>query len=181
MSSTGALSNIIISIALLYSFVLPQWEQVSLLREEKQKLDQAVESIKKIEQKKIELLARYNEISNADRKRIESLIPDNFNYVRLVSEIDALGSQYGISIDDVSYKELDDSVGDSIDSAQPKKIYNSAILAFSFVSSYDNFGKFIDSLEKSLRIMDIKSIKIAAQPGGLYQYSLEIETYWFSK
>ncbi len=181
MSSTSALSYIIISIALLYSFVMPKWADVSILLDQKSKLNQTIDSIQQIEQKKNELLARFNEISNVDRKRIESLIPDNFNYVKLVSEIDAVGSRYGISIDDVSYKELDDSVGDSIENAGPKKTYNSAILSFTFVSSYENFGKFIDALEKSLRIMDIKSMKITAQPGGLYQYSVEIETYWFSK
>lgn len=181
MSSTSTLSYIIISIALLYAVVLPKWEELSVLRTEQSKYEETIEKTKQIEQKKNELLAKFNEIRSEDRARIESLIPDKYDYVRLVSQIDAVGSKYGISIDKVQSSEHDTSVGNSIGDAAPAKIYKSATISFSFDATYENFGKFMDDLERSLRILDVKSIRIIAMEGSVYTFNMEIDTYWFAK
>lgn len=181
MSSTSTLSYIIVSIAILYSFVLPKWEEVSVLRAEQSKYQDAIEKTTAIETKKNDLLAKFNEIKSEDRARIESLIPDNFDFVRLVSQIDGVGSRYGISIDKVQYREHDASVGNSIGEAQPPKIYRSASISFTFNSTYENFNKFMNDLEKSLRILDVKSIRISPTESGAYSFDMEIDTYWFAK
>lgn len=181
MSSTSTLSYIIISIAVLYALVLPKWDELSVLRAEESKYQDAILKTQQIEQKKNDLLAKFNEVKSEDRARIESLIPDKYDYVRLVSQIDSIGSRYGISIDKVQSREHDTSVGNSIGEAAPPKIYKSATISFTFNSTYENFNKFMDDLERSLRILDIKSIRISALEGSVYTYDVEIDTYWFAK
>jgi len=100
------------------------------------------------------------------------------DFVSLIYEIDTLASKYGISIDKTTSRDTDSSAGTSIEAAAASKPYNSSIIGFSFTASYQNFKDFIKGLEKSLRILDIKTLKINPGENGLYSFSVEFETYF---
>ena len=56
--------------------------------------------------------------------------------------------------------------------------YDSLILSFSVTGSYDTFRAFVESLEQSLRLVDIQSISFSATDTGVYDYSIAVKTYW---
>lgn len=178
MSSTSTLAYIILGLAIGYLFVYPSWNEIAVLQTEKAGFEESLRVISDIENKKNELAAQYNKISEADRKNIDTVLPDSLNFVKLISEIDTVAGKQGISIDNIGSRETDPAVGASIAEAQPQKPFSSAIISFSFTSSYDRFNTFMDSLEKSLRILDVKSVKITTLPGGQYNYTVDLETYW---
>lgn len=178
MSNTAVLAYIVLSIAIGYAFLMPNYDELSILQEEKQKYALSLEKVNNIENKKTELLTKFNNISVPDRKNIDTLLPDSFNFVRLVSQIDSVGMNYGISIDKVTSRILDPAVGDSMATTDVQKPYQSAIIGFSFTGSYERFGDFITALEDSLRILDIRSIRLSSTDTGSYNYIVEFETYW---
>lgn len=145
---------------------------------EKQKYENSLEMINSIESKKNKLLAEFDKISEQDKKNIETILPSSLDFVKLISQIDRVAANYGIIIDKITSKEVSSSVGNSVATAQPQKIYNSSIIGFSFTAPYDKFSSFMNDLEKSLRILDIKSIKLETQEKGLNLYQVEFETYW---
>jgi|SRR3989344_4660564 len=179
MSGTSKLASIVVALGVAYAFVYPSLNDLSVLRAEEQKYEEAITTVQNIENRKNELLTQFNQVSATDRKKIETLLPDSLDFVRLTSDIDAIGSKYGIAIDKVSAIGHDTSSGTSIESAAPAKPYQSAVVGFSFVASYDTFVKFLNDLERSLRILDIHSIHLTPQAAGLYMYTVEFETYWF--
>lgn len=178
MSSISILAYIILTISIGYAFIYSSVGDLSALMGEKQKYDDSIAMVNNIESKKNELLAKFNNISAADKKNIETILPSSMNFVRLVSQIDAVAANYGISIDRASSKDLTPSVGASIEEAQPQKEYNSATVEFSFKSTYDKFNAFMNDLGKSLRIMDINSVGLTTAENGIYSYSVEFKTYW---
>jgi Tfp pilus assembly protein PilO len=178
MSGTSIIAYFVLTLSVLYAFVYPAYGDISALMSEKQKYDDSLATVATIEDKKRELLAKFNNISDADKKDIETLLPSSLSFVKLVSQIDTVASKYGISIDRITKRELSSSVGDSIAEAQPERPYNSAIIGFSFTASYDKFKLFMSELEKSLRILDVKSVKVNVSDKGEYDYSVEFETYW---
>jgi len=179
MSGTSIIAYLILTLSVGYAFVYPKIEEISLLKEEQSKYEKSLEMTASIENKKNELLAEFNKISASDRKSIETFLPDSLNFVRLAYEVDAVASKYAISIDRVSSKDMGSSAGSSIAEAEPPKPYKTSTLGFSFVAPYPKFQSFIDDLEKSLRILDIKSLSITVQENGLYLYNIEFETYSF--
>lgn len=166
------------TLAIGYAFIYPSVGDLSALMEEKQKHEDALEKVSNIETKKNELLAEFNNITSADRKDIDTLLPDSLGFVRLISQIDAVAAKYGISIDKVSSRETTTSTGGSIGEATSQKPYKAAIISFSFDASYEKFNIFLNDLERSLRILDIRSIKLETQENGIYTYNVEFETYW---
>lgn len=151
---------------------------ITILLDQKQKYENSLEMVNNIEAKKDELVSKFNAIPAAERKNIETILPSSLDFVKLISQIDAVASKYGISVDQISSKELVASGGDSIEGAAPPKIYQSATIEFSFDTSYEKFTSFLDDLEKSLRILDIRSVKLVAAENGVYTFNVQFETYW---
>jgi len=178
MSSISILSYVILTLSIGYAFVYPSIGDLSALIEEKQKYNESLEMVNNIENRKNELLTKFNSIPAADRKDIETILPDSLNFVKLVSQIDAVAASHGILIDRISSREIDSSSGGSIEETGSQKPYESSVIGFSFDASYDRFNAFMNDLEKSQRILDIKSIRLATKEDGTYSYNVEFEAHW---
>ena len=178
MSSTSKLIYFILTLSVGYAFAYPSVGELSALMTEKQKQENTVAMITEVEAKKNELLTKYNKISPEDKKYIETVLPDSLDFVKLISQIDTVGSKYGLSINKTSFKETDSAEGDTVSNARPQKPYQSAVISFSFDGSYNQFNNFMNDLGRSLRILDIKSLKLNSADDGIYSYSVEFEVYW---
>jgi Tfp pilus assembly protein PilO len=175
MSNISKIVYIILTLVIAYIFIYPSVGEVSALTAEKQKYTDTLTMISNIENKKNELLTKFNNISATDRKDIETILPNSLDFVNLISQIDAVAAKYGISVDKVSSKETTSGNSGETISSQP---YQSAIIGFSFDATYEKFNAFLNDLEKSLRILDIKSIKLTTKEDGIYTYNMEFQTHW---
>lgn len=178
MNGISILAYLVLALSIGYAFIYPSMGDISALTAEKQKYNDSLEMVSNIESKKNELLAKFDSIPEEDKKEINTILPTSFDFVRLISQIDAVAARNGMSIDKISSKEIGSAVGNSIEEAGPQKPYRSAVIGFSFESSYEKFNVFINDLEKSLRILDVRSIKLNAGEKGTYSYDVEFETYW---
>ena len=178
MSNIATIAYIILTLSVGYAFAYPSFGDLSMLMDEKQKYENTLDMVNNIEIKKKELLTEFNNISDEDKKNIDTILPSSLNFVKLISDIDAVAATHGIAIDKISLKETDDSFDESQEGAQPQSSYRSSVIGFSFNATYSKFNDFIDDLEKSLRILDIKSMQLRTQETGIYTYDVEFETYW---
>jgi len=179
MSKISILSFFILTSVIGYAFIYPTAGEIKTLLNEQQKYEDSLEMVSNIEAKKSELLTKFNSISSEDKASIDTVLPDSFNFVRLISQIDSVASRYGIAINDISSKEISSSVGSTIENAESPREYQSAAVEFSFSSSYDQYNSFLGDLEKSLRILDLKSTKITSnEEKKVFNYTVELETYW---
>lgn len=168
---------IIIAVAIFFGFIDPAYSRVKTLRAEEAQFDQALNRSKELQQVRDQLLSRYNTIPQSDVNRLERLLPDNIDNVRLVLDFDSLASRYGMRLRNIALEANENrtsrgQVGTS-DSA-----YQQIILSFSVTGSYNAFRSFLEDLEQSLRLVDIASISFSAASSGLYDYSISIKTYW---
>ncbi len=178
MSGISIIAYLVLTLSIGYAFIYSSLGNINTLLDQKQKYADSLEMVNNIESKKEDLLKKFNAISDDDKKNIDTVLPSSLNFVRLISQIDAVAANYGISIDRISSKDVSPSVGTSIENAAPSETYQSSIIGFSFIASYDKFNAFLSDLEKSLRILDIKSANLGVQQNGLYSYNVEFETYW---
>ncbi len=172
------LGYLILSLSIGYVFVYSPWAEVSDLNDKKSEYSGFIDTVSQIETKKNELQTQFNQISEEDKRDINTVLPTSLDYVKFVSEIDNVAKKYGIIIDKINLAQVDSSVGDSVANAGPSKPYRSSILGFSFGSDYKKAMAFIDELEKSMRILDIRSMKIEENKDFGYLYNVQFETYW---
>ena len=179
MSSTSIITFLILSIAVGYIFIMPAYQEIGGLSDQKAKYEDYLATATNIENKTNELKTKFNQISASDKKNIDTVLPDSFDFVKLIAQIDEVAKGQGVRVERTSFRVVDPAVGTSIAEAAPNKSYDSAIVSFSFNASYAGFNNLINSLEKSLRILDVRSVKIGSvAESGLYTFTLELETYW---
>jgi Tfp pilus assembly protein PilO len=178
MSSIAKIAYIILTAAIGWAFIYSPMGDLQSLIDQKQSYANTLATIGNIETKKSELATKFGNITETEKKDIETFLPSSLNFVRLISQIDSIAASHGISIDKISSKDTTPSSGDSVDSATPQSPYNTSLISFSFLASYDAFNAFMSELEKSMRILDINTVKLTVRPDGTYFYDVQFETYW---
>lgn len=186
------LSLIGASVATLLVFVIPSYEKVTALKQEVAQKNSSLDQSKVLEAEREKLSKKYNEISEENRRRLEKLLPDNVDNIRLIIEInDVVASAYGMSLKDIRYdsSKKEGTPGQvqttSTAIAPDNNPYGTWNLEFTTEGSYDNFLNFLSALERNLRMVDVSSISFSSEveknknnPGDVYKYSFKIKTYW---
>jgi Tfp pilus assembly protein PilO len=163
--------------ALFFGFIDPTYTHLKALQVEESSYDQALTRSKDLQTVRDQLLARYNTFSQNDLARLEKLIPDHVDNVRLILDLDAMASRYGMHVKSVSIKA--DPTATARGQIGPNdQAYESVVLSFSVSGSYDTFRSYLADLEKSLRLVDVVGLAFSANQTGFYDYTLNVQTYW---
>lgn len=178
---------IVLSVSLYFTFTDNQYAKVKELQAEQEEYEVAIDNSKKLLAKRDELLAQYNSFSQQDLQKLERLVPDSIDNVRLVIDINGITSRYGAAIQNLKLNtvkagEVEEQPpvgpdGNPIASGDAKP-YNSATISFSLSTTYETFIKILKEMETSLRILDIASVKFNASESEPYSYDVTIRTYW---
>jgi Tfp pilus assembly protein PilO len=167
--------------ALFFWVANPMYTEVQSLLDEKSQLSSILDNTKKLRSLRDAMLKTYQGISADDLERLEKLLPNSVDNIRLVIDIDSIASQYGLSIKRIVFSDpssAQNSSGDKTSISSKDKDLGSLILSFTVTSNYDNFVSFISNLEDSLRLMDIKTVQFKVVNTDLNDYLVKIETYW---
>jgi hypothetical protein len=169
---------IVLAIGLFYTFSSPVYQEVKVLKAEAGEYQDLIDNVSRIADTRDALLSSYQAIPRSEMERLSRVLPDTVDAVKLAYDLDNIGGRYGIAVKDVRVSTTADpnaalAVLPSYDIG-----YDTATVTFSFISNYSNFIKMIADLEKSLRIMDVKSVFFEAEDAGLYEHTVVVETYW---
>ncbi len=183
----------IAAIGLFYVYVSPTYGEITSLREEKAQYDEALNNSQKVQDARDELLGKYNSFSPNDLKRLEKLLPDHVDNIRLIIEMDSVASRYNMILKNVQVSiptaTTQSSGIPNIALPTENLPYGTAEISFEVSGSYEAYRGFVKDLEKSLRIIDITGISFsteraqASQSAGkdvptVYNFKTSLETYW---
>jgi Tfp pilus assembly protein PilO len=175
-------------------FVSPTMGEISTLKSQIASYDKALDNSKSLDIEREKLTKKYNSIDPNNLTKLEKLLPDNVDNIRLILEVEKLASPYGMVLRDVKY----DTIKKTEEDKQPTEVfqggdtniptqsdYGTWDLEFSTEGSYTNFLSFLRDLESNLRIVDISSIQFSSVTGAgintpvdVYKYGFKVKTYW---
>ena len=184
------------SIMIFVLYVSPTYDQVQENRAAVARFDEALAKTREIQQLKSDLLSRYNLFAGANLDRLQKMLPDHVDNVRLVLDMDGIASKYGIRIQNVAVQEAgrradDDATGTVLNGGNTQnRPYQSLTLQFEVVSTYDEFVLLLRDLESSLRIVDLVNLSIRPRANSrinvvdenvtkpIYTFGVSLRTYW---
>ncbi len=189
------LPTILIALAAagFFMFTIPLYEEITVLKADADSYDAALNNSKALENERDKLTSKYNSIDKEDISKLQKLLPDNIDNIRLILEIEKIASPYGMALKDVKYNaDESDKVNTTLSSGVQGGVSEGALardyrilnMEFSVTGNYNNFINFTKDLESNLRIIDISSVAFAANPdfklgpAGIYTYKFNIKTYW---
>ncbi len=183
-----------ISIGVFLVFTAPTYKDFTDLKSQVASFDEALSNSKALEKERDKLTQKYNSINPENLAKLQKLLPDNVDNIRLILEIEKIAAPYGMALRDVTYDSVkktdtpkDQVVQGGTDSVPlTNKEYGTWILGFSTEGTYNNLIAFLKDLETNLRIVDISSVSFTSDLGAgltpgfneVYKYDINIKTYW---
>lgn len=172
---------ILASLGAFFGYINPRYDAIKELEIQKASRDETLTKSRQLQTLRDDLLKRLNTFPTADLTRLEKMLPDNIDNVRLIIDISALAAQRGVvvkNVKNISAASIAAEAKKDGDSDKNNK-YGSVVLDMTVTASYDNFIAFLRDLEKSLRLVDIISLAFNAQDtGNLYDFNIGLRTYW---
>ena len=180
-----------VAIGLFYMFASPIYTEITNLKTEALSYDEALTNAKALEAEKNKLTEKRNAMNPDDLAKLQKLLPENVDNVRLILEIEQVAAPYGMTLKDVKYNSSGTGTSGGIQGGQNnagRNDYGIFELGFSVVGTYQNFLNFVKDLERNLRVVDIASLNFSSDTGinmdsknpstETYKYDITIRTYW---
>jgi Tfp pilus assembly protein PilO len=178
MKTTTPFIFILVAIGLFYTVAMPHYDKVKVLQAEADQYSNVLDNVEELSQKRDALLLEYNKIPKTEISRIEKALPDNIDSVQLALDFDSIGAKYGISIKSIKTGDVRQGSAGIITVENSGELYQSVPVTVNFVSSYENFRRFMKDIESSLRIIDVKTVGFTSGESNLYEYTISFDTYW---
>lgn len=176
-----------VAIGAFFMYTQPTYDGTRAVQGEVEQYNQALNKATELQQVKQALLSRYNAFNPEDVSRLQKLLPDHVDNVRLVLDLDRLAGSHGMALQNVvistpKSESNRDSAASTIGTGRQK--YDSLTLKFSTRASYPAFVSFLEDLESSLRIVDLVSLSLSPEAATVstteptYRYDITLRTYW---
>ncbi|MDB5238926.1 MAG: hypothetical protein JWO00_261 [Candidatus Parcubacteria bacterium] len=143
-----------------------------------------------------EVLKQYNAISEADRDRLDKMIPSTVDNIRLIIDMNNVAIRHGFTLPDVKAVAASGPNKDagsvavrppvSADGAPTRltassfaaPILDTVSVSFTATATYEQFLAFLQDLEANLRVMDVTHLTVGATDLGTYTFQVQLQTYW---
>lgn len=167
---------LVISFALSFFYTSPLMAEISNLSEKQASLGNSLAESKNLWAILEEKGRFYRSFTGEEIDKLNKILPDSIDNVKLIIDIDDIASKYGMKIRNI---DLRTERADDVNFSNNK--YGTAILRFSVATSYSNFQSFLADLEDSLRLVDISSLSFGSSDRDLSDYGVELKTYWLKE
>src|SRR3989338_5996455 len=190
MNNLTATILLLASLGLFFGYINPAYRKetgsdavekksVRELTTERAEYRAALQKTREIELARIGLLAKYNGIAAANREKLERMLPDHSDTVRLVIDINTIAAAHGVTLRNITV--VDGVSGGASARAgaigPSEKLYETIELAFGIRGAYEDIRSFLEDIEKNLRVIDPVSVGFAAPQGEAYDVSMTVRTY----
>lgn len=174
------------AIGLFVLYTNPTYQSIKVLRTEAGSYDEALNKSQELRAVRDQLLAKRNTFASTDVQKLERILPDNVDNIRLIIDINNIAARHQLALGDVQLGE----VGDAADERSAAAVgasgdaIGSVTVGFAVAANYEKLLSFLADVEHSLRIVDVESLAFSV--GGvdeegveeLPSYDFTIRTYW---
>ena len=169
------------AIGLFVVYTNPTYQSSKTVTAQVAQYQDALDKASELRKIRDDLLQKRAALTDDQVARLQHMLPDNVDSIRLIIDINNIAVRHGLKLADVKLGDISNSktarsaaaVGNANDSV------GSVEVGFSVLATYDTYLAFLQDLEHSLRIIDVTKIDFtSSQTSDLSPYSMTIRTYW---
>jgi Tfp pilus assembly protein PilO len=182
-----ALILIVLAIGVYFTYTSGQITVLKSIQADNNQYLSAINSAEKLIQLRDSVLNQYNAISDTDKARLDKLVPDNIDNVRLIIDISGIAGRHGLTAAGITTSADTNAAKASIPTQSTQNSVagsgnlSTVTVTFNVTTTYTNFIAFLQDLERSLRILDVNSITLSTSANGVYTYGVTLNTYWLKQ
>lgn len=177
------LFTLLLSIGLYFYFIGPQYEEIKGIQAETAKYAEAIAQVKDVNTRlQAHLNKKNNEFDARTLERLDILVPDKVDEVKLLIDLEEMTKKNGMVFGDISLESSEQSASSDSATAAASTVsierdFSHKIVTFGVVGTYDEFRALLNDIERSLVMMEITDIGFTVSEGDLQQYSITIRSF----
>lgn len=180
---------IIISVAIFFVFIDPQYSKVKELLIQSEENKTMLELAAELSAKRDQLHEEYRNIDPSDKEDLLKLLPETVDNVRLILDINNIAESFGVVITNINVSGGPGAEGQNAPPVAPgpSESVGTISLSFSVNAPYELFIELLRDLEESLRVVDVRNLTIstgnqqnaaAGDDTVFYNFGITLDTYW---
>ncbi len=169
------------AVGLFALYTNPAYQTIKALQVQNASYDAALTKAQELHTVRDQLLARRNSFPNDNIDKLQHILPDNVDNIRLIIDINNIASRHNLSLTNVDLGNLGggSQTGSKASIETSVSQMGNVDVGFSVsTGNYDDFLAFIQDLEHSLRIVDVSKITFTSGTNNIVNYTLTVRTYW---
>lgn len=174
---------LIISVSAFFMWINPHYGTVKILKAELADSKSALAQAQELDSIRDKLVEKENSFSLSDVAKLKKFLPDSVDNIRFIIDMQGIASHYGLAIGDISVGDTAKTTSSGAAIGPSSKQYGETQLGFSVATSYENLISFLKDIEKSLRVMEIKSLSfnVDNKSPNVYKVSITVGAFWAQK
>lgn len=167
------------ALGLFVIFTNPTYQKIKELQVQDNSYSDALAKATELHTVRDKLLNTRNSFAPTDVDRLQHILPDNVDNIRLIIDINNIASRHNLALTNVDLGDLSKSTSGKASGGSNADPVGSLEVGFSVsTANYSDFLSFLQNLEHSLRLVDVDKITFSATANGVTTYSLSVRTYW---
>lgn len=175
---------ILVAGAVFFLYVNPTYTgKTKELQREVKDLQSTIAKAKQFQAEQTRLVTERESLSAEDLRRLKVLLPDNVDNVQLILDVDGIATRNGARINGIAVEKVGDSaaadgsIGQGV-VLKEEKPFGVLALSFDTTATYDQFKRFLQDMEQSLRTLDVTKIAFSESETGVYTFTTKVKVYW---
>lgn len=179
MKTFFSLFLLAMGVGLFFFYTNDNYQQIKNLQAQAADYNQALSQSNSLLAQRNVLKKQYDQISPDDLDRLQKLVPDSVDDIRLIIDINGIAARRGMTIKNIKINGDETPSNGAIALGPDTAPYKSLVLSFGVSAPYAQFKGFLEDLEQSLRIVDVTALSFTpTDKSDVYDYSISIRTYW---
>jgi Tfp pilus assembly protein PilO len=182
-----AIILIILAAGIYFTVTQSMWDGAKQVKAVNDQYLSAIANAARLVSVRDKVLQDYNNIAQADRDRLDKMLPSTVDNIRLIIDLNNIAVQHSLNLKGIRAVANASASSGSAASTPTLAKGSSGISAptldtvditFSVTAPYQQFLSFLQDLEADLRIMDIKHLSVGVADDGSYTFNVTMKTYW---
>jgi Tfp pilus assembly protein PilO len=179
---------LVLALGVFIGYVNPTWTgEVAEINDAIAANEDALAAAKSYLAREEVLLQKRDAMDQNDLAKLSAMLPNGIDNVGLILALNALAARSGLALSNVDVSQptganaangtqgFSSGAGPDFDRATPT---GSVDLTLTATGSYAAFQSFLSGVERSQRLLDVRSISVQGTNTGLYTYQMTIRFYW---
>lgn len=168
------------AIAIFTLYIDPTYQDIKKIQVQVSSYNDALNKSQEFRKLRDEKIAAYNTFKTSDKQKLEKILPDNVDNIRLIIDINNIAARHNLALKNVEIGTVSDSASarSALAVGTSGEAVGSVELGFVVSSTYEDFLAFLQDVEHSLRVVDVESISFTAGDTNVYDFDVRIRTYW---
>jgi Tfp pilus assembly protein PilO len=170
---------LIFAVAIFFLYINPTWTgSLATVKAQIAQDNQSLDMISAYTKQETALTNARNAMDQTSLDRLQSFLPDSVNNVAIILDLNALAARSGLSLKSINVTQSDAADGTSDASGASFSPTGSVDLSLAASGTYSSILSFLQGVELSERLLDLRDVKISGSDTGVYDVGMTIRLYW---